>query len=1586
MSFNFAEHIEQYRDWAVFAGDELKDEKRIAPSLSHSWTQLRLQVIKLADEQCAKNLRSGQIEVFADVARILDDFKVYWAQQENAILRAVDRADFSAVLTAQHRECFLSCFLELLIEDSVGDPAGRDLVRVYDRHRIRSTAYEIAHYLLNLRQRMKENAPILDQPMLTHMVKVDSVLRLRPDRSVDFIAALREHMGAFRFQDFVFDEWGEALRSPDFREWLLAVWENFLDRIHMRKVAPFQWRCFKEFVDDALQKRAGGASPAPALITAGTGFGKTEAFLLPILFYTLINLSRKHPRSYGCDAILLYPRVDLCNDQLERCLKYLHALDGAVRGTEGFDRFFNNPVDRPFRVAVAHSRLRSAIQGSPQPFSVRCPICASSGLAGNIELRVIGAYDLRAICNHDETHPVEDFLALELKATTGPFSIAITTVDTLHRRLMDIHGSESLWKNKSILPRFIVFDEIHVYGGQQGSHVASLARRLKVYLKHLPPTASEAKKRNPAPPVFIGASATVGNREALCSLFFGASSESAGSRLFYPGENEQIPFGREYIFLLKTPPHRQLILPNSPPRVVLEMSTLLQAMMVFWHGMYKTPEKYRMLTFVDSIDAVWRITKDIDDAEQNKSLYEYRAPSGRAGFPAGGSGGTFCPQRRQQTCITPPHKFYQPCLTYTQGECWWTMLSSPPETFLRPMVVMANASGQRRSPRGSAGGPVGNWDCLVTTSTLEVGFDHPQLIAAVQYKAPPNPASFQQRKGRSGRSREDTPMSLVVLGNSPGDLFSFRNEDRYFRPTPAHLAIFVDPQNPYVRSQHAISAVYDYLSWRGITRNSPDIHKQCDIPTALHYLDQSEAREDLFRWFASIYEGDELSEEYCRALVASAIETLRKAVVQLSPTLTAKGIHTSLDLFRRADIPPDWLFQVRQRVDNGDGGKIEKITLAVLEAADRQCKRKSPPFSDYVHPSDYLSALPVNNDGEVIDRKNTIPETFVPVPIGGNLNVNLVRNGRTRVEEGSRMQMLSSFLPGGFKNRWDFSLWYGSWHPVPAQAGHANIADVCRSGRSWGTLQNFLGGRPIPEVFIAAGIDAAQAALVEPMEISVSTGQQNFFLDTAETRVKLEAGGVNGPALRGQEGPSAEVQTVDLISPQEGECKPIVLSGDHHEVFESADFGSLSLMRLYFANVVTAYLRDGRTIGMAVRFWNSDAQTPAIPVARMTTQGLRLRGRLDGNNLAKLRAHLASAPVRMEREHFWRNVYRIMWRKLLLGSPPAGLSLPNSFACLSVLQAMKFIEYCARASNYESVLDLTQAQATELQGKCADLSAVVPTGLFLAGSAEASVLAHWDSFKSEVLAPAASSLETEIAESFAHTIGAALTRDIAARTNANIDMVEVSSELGRDGHLYRFLTCIYDDLEGGSGTVLSYRQQIQGPLNFAEIFRSHRSCPTSDVESEVIQILTDPRHDADSLYGLAQSADARIAREGEAHLSAESAPRLRRLLTSPAIAAFYQGTAENYRHLCEVLKRAPTSVEVAVSLLERPIADPRGQALVHQFAALRGGISQLVPRAEEIVPLCIGSCPDCLGDSRLSFRQGDKPVPDRNLLLEVAEI
>ena len=76
------------------------------------------------------------------------------------------------------------------------------------------------------------------------------------------------------------------------------------------------------------------------------------------------------------------------------------------------------------------------------------------------------------------------------------------------------------------------------------------------------------------------------------------------------------------------------------------------------------------------------------------------------------------------------------------------------------------------------------------------------------------------------------------------------------------------------------------------------------------------------------------------------------------------------------------------------------------------------------HESDV--GLPIDNDGALMDPANTIPKTFVPVPIGGNVNVKLAKNGQTRIEDGPRIEMLASFLPGGFKNWWDFNLGMGT--------------------------------------------------------------------------------------------------------------------------------------------------------------------------------------------------------------------------------------------------------------------------------------------------------------------------------------------------------------------------------------------------------------------------------------------------------------------------------------------------------------------------------------------------------------------------------
>jgi Lhr-like helicase len=69
----------------------------------------------------------------------------------------------------------------------------------------------------------------------------------------------------------------------------------------------------------AQQPRPGGARPA-LVITAGTGAGKTESFLLPILHELF---SEPKPAEQGIRCLILYPMNALVNDQVDRLYDWL---------------------------------------------------------------------------------------------------------------------------------------------------------------------------------------------------------------------------------------------------------------------------------------------------------------------------------------------------------------------------------------------------------------------------------------------------------------------------------------------------------------------------------------------------------------------------------------------------------------------------------------------------------------------------------------------------------------------------------------------------------------------------------------------------------------------------------------------------------------------------------------------------------------------------------------------------------------------------------------------------------------------------------------------------------------------------------------------------------------------------------------------------------------------------------------------------------------------------------------------------------------------------------------------------------------
>lgn len=184
-----------------------------------------------------------------------------------------------------------------------------------------------------------------------------------------------------------------------------------------------------------------GHKPQPTLLTTGTGSGKTESFLFPILDYCY-----KHRKKDGIKVIILYPMNALATDQAKRLAEAIYE-DENLRSLVTAGLFIGEGKDK-----------------------TKFP-------------KVMG-----------ESHVIEN----RDEIIANPPDILLTNFKMLDYGLMR-HNYNKLWAhnfNNPELLRFLVLDELHTYDGAQGTDVANLIRRLKLKLEipkdHLCPIGTSA--------------------------------------------------------------------------------------------------------------------------------------------------------------------------------------------------------------------------------------------------------------------------------------------------------------------------------------------------------------------------------------------------------------------------------------------------------------------------------------------------------------------------------------------------------------------------------------------------------------------------------------------------------------------------------------------------------------------------------------------------------------------------------------------------------------------------------------------------------------------------------------------------------------------------------------------------------------------------------------------------------------------------------------------------------------------------------------------------------------------------------------
>lgn len=180
--------------------------------------------------------------------------------------------------------------------------------------------------------------------------------------------------------------------------------------------------------EQAVRKVASGRN---AVVATGTGSGKTESFLIPILD-SLVREQENGTLGPGVRALLLYPMNALANDQMKRLREALADYPSIT-----FGRYTGDTQEDPRRARELFGEL-----------NVGQPILPNE-LLSRVEMRATPPHLL-----------LTNFAMLEYLL--------------LRPKDMDLFatGADSKW-------RFLVVDEAHVYDGSQGAEIAMLLRRVR---------------------------------------------------------------------------------------------------------------------------------------------------------------------------------------------------------------------------------------------------------------------------------------------------------------------------------------------------------------------------------------------------------------------------------------------------------------------------------------------------------------------------------------------------------------------------------------------------------------------------------------------------------------------------------------------------------------------------------------------------------------------------------------------------------------------------------------------------------------------------------------------------------------------------------------------------------------------------------------------------------------------------------------------------------------------------------------------------------------------------------------------------
>lgn len=500
------------------------------------------------------------------------------------------------------------------------------------------------------------------------------------------------------------------------------------------------------------------------VITAPTGFGKTECFLLPIMF-SLFRQKIGNSGAKQSTAVFIYPRKILIEDQASRLIKAIKILWELHK--EEVQKL-GRVVDLPEQTVIIGLQKQEV----PQDFDEQQ--LESSGILkrenGKSYLSLVKCIHNEGVYRFELTdekfHGLNGVFKCEKcgfkifvslsrnnhkkvisEIKNIPF-ILLTTFESLERVFLESEFSQ-FFKNL----RYVVVDETHVYQSIYGLHISHILKKLFEILKLYGSDSSQLKlifssATLPRPIEFITRLLSFKNIEPTDIEKIERNKEI---------DSEILPNKYKYFLYLLTKPYEY----------PLKTYGLIQTVMYFAHVINKIHEGTRTVAFFDTKGSLYRLRRQYNDAERKK-LVQYRIRS-----------------------------VHNPQIPLSHN---WNLLFDKLNKTLRvdeiTMPISAiHVTSEFKEQRG---------DIMFCTSAFELGIDDPKINTVIQYGSPRKLLSFVQRVGRGNRITEDRFFLSILDSFDPIDAFYFQNNHLLSEEAFEKEGVCVPETNKIVERIHEI--------------------------------------------------------------------------------------------------------------------------------------------------------------------------------------------------------------------------------------------------------------------------------------------------------------------------------------------------------------------------------------------------------------------------------------------------------------------------------------------------------------------------------------------------------------------------------------------------------------------------------------------------------------------------------------------------------------------------------------------------------------------------------------------------------------